>query len=118
MSRWLEQLRKVKQPGVKTVGTHNTTHRSKSMSAPPEVAAENSGRHIADAENTDTLPHLPWQLERLLSAAGSSVLEIELPGVQDVTRYTMAWGCAYLTGDRDEALRRLWQVYRAWEGVK
>lgn len=51
------------------------------MSAPPEMAAENSGRHITKAGNTDTLPHLPWQLERLLSAAGSSVLELELPGV-------------------------------------
>lgn len=65
----------------------------------------------------DTLPRLPWQLERLLSAAGSNVLTADLPGVPDVGAYALAWGCAYLTGDRAEAERRLWQVYRAWQGV-
>lgn len=65
----------------------------------------------------DTLPRLPWQLERLLSAAGSDTLTVSLPGVPDAPRYTLAWGAAYLTGDRDEALRRLWGVYRAWQGV-
>lgn len=64
-----------------------------------------------------TLPCLPWQLERVLSAASSNVLNAKLPGVPDVGRYTLAWGCSYLTGDRDEAEQRLWQVYRAWKGV-
>lgn len=62
-----------------------------------------------------TLPRLPWQLERLLSAAASGVLRCELRGVQDVSCYTLAWGCSYLTGDRNEALRRLWELYEAWK---
>jgi hypothetical protein len=65
----------------------------------------------------DTLPRLPWQLERLVSAASSNALELELRGVHDLNRYTMAWAAAYLTGDRDEALARLWAVHRAWQGV-
>lgn len=72
---------------------------------------------LRDLAAPDTLPCLPWQLKRLLSAAGSNVLTAELPGVRDVGRYTLAWGCAYLTGDRAEAERRLWQVYQAWQGV-
>lgn len=36
------------------------------------------------AKKPDTLPRLPWELERLLSAAGSNVLTAELPGVPDV----------------------------------
>lgn len=64
----------------------------------------------------DTLPRLPWQLERLLSAASSGVLTAGLPGVPDVPDYTLSLGCSYLVGDRDEATRRLWQVYEAWQG--
>jgi predicted metallopeptidase len=40
-----------------------------------------------------------------------------MPGVHDLNRYTMAWAAAYLTGDRDEALARLWAVHRAWQGL-
>lgn len=72
---------------------------------------------LKDLTAPDTLPRLPWQLERLLSAAGSGVLTADLPSVPDVPRYTLAWGCSYLTGDRAEAERRLWQVYRIWKGV-
>jgi hypothetical protein len=38
-------------------------------------------------------------------------------GAPDLGRYTLAWAAAYLTGDRDEALARLWAVHRAWQGV-
>ncbi len=69
------------------------------------------------AKRPDALPRLPWQLERLLGAASNDLLTADLPGVPDIGRYTLAWGCAYLTGDRTEAERRLWQVYRAWQGV-
>lgn len=75
------------------------------------------GVSAVEKNETDTLPRLPWQLERLLSAAASNVLTVELPGVPDVPRYALAWGCAYLTGDRSEALSRLWQVYRAWQST-
>jgi hypothetical protein len=62
-----------------------------------------------------TVPRLPWQLERLISAASSGVLSFTLSGVPDVNRYSAVWACAYLTGDKDEALKRLWEVYEAWE---
>ena len=70
----------------------------------------------------DTLPRLPWQLERLLNAASSDLLPKDTTTlgdglVTDLNRYTLAWGCTYLVGDRDEALRRLWQAHRAWRGV-
>ncbi len=66
----------------------------------------------------DTLPRLPWELERLLSAAClDEPLGADVRGVLDPNRYALAWGAAYLVGDRDEALGRLWQVYRAWRGV-
>lgn len=65
----------------------------------------------------DAVPRLPWQLEALLRAATSNVLTAELPGVPDTGRYVLAWGCAYLVSDRDEAEQRLWAVYRAWKGV-
>lgn len=63
-----------------------------------------------------TVPRLPWQLERLVNAAASDSLKgVTLPGIHDEVRYTLAWTTSYLVGDRDEALRRLWQVYRAWQ---
>ena len=70
----------------------------------------------------DTLPRLPWQLERLISAACADVLPqstVTLPSglVPDLGRYVLGWGCSYLTGDRVEAERRLWEVYRIWQGV-
>ena len=64
---------------------------------------------------SNVIPRLPWQLERLLSAAASGVLHCELPGVPDASHYALAWGCAYLTGDKDDALRRLWQLHAAWK---
>ncbi len=36
-----------------------------------------------------TAPAYPWQLERLVSAASSNVLEIELRGVPGPNRYTL-----------------------------
>jgi hypothetical protein len=70
--------------------------------------------------NAATLPCLPWQLERLVRAASSDLLPegstMLKPGlVTDLNRYTLSWAAAYLTGDRDEALSRLWQVRRAWQ---
>ncbi len=70
-----------------------------------------SAELLRDLTAPGTLPRLPWQLERLLSAAASNVLAVM--GVPDAPRYVLAWGCSYLTGNRDEALSRLWAVYRA-----
>lgn len=68
----------------------------------------------------NTLPRLPWQLDRLVQAASSDLLpqrSLTMPEgfVTDLNRYVMAWGCSYLTGDRDEALRRLWRVHSKWQ---
>lgn len=83
--------------------------------AAPSVPFEHDGT----AE--DDLPRLPWQLERLVSAASSDLLPKEpvmLPSglVPDLNRYALAWAVTYLVGDRQEALSRLWQVRRAWQG--
>lgn len=77
---------------------------------------------LRDLTAPDAPPRLPWQLERLISAACADVLPkdtVTLPSgiVPDLGRYTLAWGCAYLVSDRAEAKRRLWQVYRAWQVV-
>jgi hypothetical protein len=66
-------------------------------------------------EKKSTVPRLPWQLERLLHAASSGVLRLHITGVPDTTRYVLAWGCEYLAGDSQEALKRLWEVYQAWQ---
>jgi hypothetical protein len=73
---------------------------------------------FTNAPSGEVIPSLPWQLAGLLRAAGSKQLTISLKGVPDVCLYTLAWGVAYLVGDRDEALARLWQVYMAWQEGK
>lgn len=65
-----------------------------------------------------SVPRLPWQLERLVSAASSHVLNFTMPHVGNVNHHTAAWACAYLTGDRGEAIKRLWEVYAAWQQDK
>jgi hypothetical protein len=72
---------------------------------------------LKDLTAPDTLPRLPWQLERLVSAASSDNLDVTMFGVYDLNRYTLGWAAAYLTGGRDEALARLWAVHRAWQGL-
>ena len=100
---------KLSEPkGVQSAKEANKANKaSQTLLTPPEALRNKS----------DTVSRLPWQLERLLSAASSGVLSADLPGVPDVPRYTLGWGCSYLVGDRAEATRRLWQVYRAWQGV-
>lgn len=77
---------------------------------------------ILPEKTADTLRRLPWQLERLVSAACADVLPndpvmLSSGLVPNLNRYVLAWGCSYLVSDRLEAERRLWQVYRAWQGV-
>ena len=57
-----------------------------------------------------TIPRLPWQLERLVMAASHNLLTFSIKGVINQNHYVMAWACAYLAGDRQEALKRLWAV--------
>jgi hypothetical protein len=65
-----------------------------------------------------TVPRLPWQLERLVCAASNGSLNIYVRGVADVNRYVQAWACSYLTSDKDESLKRLWEVYNTWQQSK
>jgi hypothetical protein len=77
---------------------------------------------LRDLAAPDSVPKLPWQLERLLSAANSGQLpqgmqHLESGLVFDLSAYALACGASYLIGDREEALRRLWQAHRAWQGT-
>ena len=120
-SRWLDHTPTAsksseprQEPTDKTCkGPTPDTAELKATKPKPTQGAAPSG--VALAAKPDTLPRLPWQLERLLSAASSGVLAADLPGVPDVPHYTLSWGCSYLVGDRAEALRRLWRVHAAWQ---
>ncbi len=79
-----------------------------------EASEKKKGIEIAGRGNS--LPGLPFALERLVSAASSNLLAgFTFDGVPDINRYVMAWACCYLVGDRDEALNRLRQVQIARE---
>lgn len=112
-SRWLAYAPvEDKPPEAATEATDETTE-----SLEPE---SNEVLHAAPVPTLATLPPLPWQLERLVSAASSDLLPkdpLMLPSglVPDMNRYTLAWAASYLVGDRQEALSRLWQVRRAWQ---
>lgn len=65
------------------------------------------------------IPRLPWQLERLICAAGSNQLPkdpvmLTAGLITDMNRYTLACASAYLMGDRGVALQRLWELRRVW----
>jgi hypothetical protein len=62
-----------------------------------------------------TIPRLPWQLERLIAAACSGVLVLDIRGIPDTKRYVQAWGCEYLVGDKAESQKRLWEIYAHWQ---
>lgn len=68
----------------------------------------------------DTIPRLPWQLERLVNAASSGLLPdgaVQLPEslTSDLNSYVLTWSATYLTtSDREHCLSRLWAAYRAW----
>lgn len=71
---------------------------------------------LRDAIMPGSVPRLPSELEALLRAASlDEPLPTDVRGVFDLNRYTLAWGCSYLIGDRNEALGRLWRVYEAWQ---
>ena len=95
-----------------------------SVSSPtPSEPCSASIQGVAIPSGPDTIPRLPWQLERLLSAANSGQLPQGKQYVQglglvfDLGTFTLACAASYLVGDRDAALERLWQVHRSWQGV-
>lgn len=85
-----------------------------------ELLRTHKAELLRDLTAADTVPRLPWQLDRLISAASSDLLPkdpLMLPSglITDPNRYTLALAASYLTGDRQAALSRLWQVRRAWQ---
>lgn len=108
-SRWLDFAPPTEQGSDTPKNTPSKTDKSPQPTPPPE------------SPDAETLPRLPWQLERLISAACADVLPQDpmmLPSglVPNLNRYTLGWAAAYLTSDRQEALSRLWQVRRVWQG--
>jgi hypothetical protein len=83
------------------------------VSTPLEGFPKNTGTQQVRQQEQSL--RLPWQLERLLQAASSGVLTIGVTGIPDTNRYVMAWACEYLAGDKQEALKRLWEVYDLWQ---
>jgi hypothetical protein len=76
--------------------------------------AKQKGVRLKD--RPDTIPRLPFALERLVSAASSDQLTgFSFDGVLDINSYVRAWACAYLVGDQQHALDRLNQVQTARE---
>jgi hypothetical protein len=66
-----------------------------------------------------TRPALPPALIPLVQAACNDLLPglVRTPQglIPDLNRYTMAWGCVYLTGDTEHALEHLWLAHEAWK---
>lgn len=116
-SRWLGYAPNKEAVKEKSLETPKNVPSKTDKSPEPKPAPA-----LEVAPSAGILPRLPWQLERLISAACADVLPKDtttLPDglVPDLNRYVLAWGCSYLVSDRVEAERRLWQVYRAWQGV-
>jgi len=70
-----------------------------------------------------SLERLPTALERMVRAASNDALPTgltQLPSglVMDVNTYVTRWACCYLTGDTQEASRRLLEAYTALHGGK
>jgi hypothetical protein len=67
-----------------------------------------------------SLERLPHELEALIRAATNNSLPagtvtLESGLCADLSRYVLAWGCAYLLHSPD-ALGRLWTAWKAWRG--
>jgi hypothetical protein len=82
-----------------------------------DVNSHNSQFSHPEADKA-VIPRLPWQLERLVSAAASNLLsDVPIRGVVNTNHYVMAWGCAYLAGAHKQALERLWHVHNVWNAL-
>ena len=91
---------------------NQTIARSK-LSGHLEVGIPNTGT------NRVILERLPWELERLVSAASNGILpsgsfKLESGTVPDLERYVLAWTGAYILGDTVQALSRLWEAQKVW----
>jgi hypothetical protein len=74
-------------------------------------------------ENERAVPRLPWELERLVSAASNGRLpqgsvKLEAGLVPDLERFVLGWAAAYVLGATEEAQQRLWDAWRSWQGSR
>ncbi len=85
----------------------------------PIVEAPVPQQGVTIPSTSRIIARLPHELERLIAAADHLPKgPVELPSglVTDLRGYVTAWAMAYLTGDRTEALRRLWEAHSARHG--
>jgi hypothetical protein len=66
-----------------------------------------------------SLVQLPFELEALIRAASNNSLPagtvtLETGLCADLNRFVLAWGCSYLTGGFEDALKALWTAHKAW----
>ena len=95
----------------------NTLHCSTGLSTEDAALIKAHKQELIEylAPHTNCIPALPWQLRNLLSAASSKTLAVSIDGVTNVSNYVLAYGSDYLTGDRENALSKLWAVYSTWQ---
>jgi len=97
------------------------------LESPVKVLVQ--GEELAPEKHQNTvntpllLERLPNALERMVRAASNDALPsglTSLPSglVMDVNAYVTRWACCYLTGDTQEASRRLLEAYTALHGGK
>jgi len=78
-------------------------------------------KHQNTLNTPSSLERLPNALERMVRAASNDALATgpaKLPSglVMDLNAYITRWACCYLTGDTQEASRRLLEAYTALHG--
>lgn len=71
----------------------------------------------------EAIPRLPWELERLVSAASNSVLpfgthQLSSGVVPSLEKFVLGWAAAYLCGATTDALNQLWDVWTLWQDSK
>lgn len=74
----------------RSIAARDAQRGSAGLAGPTEVSEKIKEIEIASLENS--LPRLPFALERLVSAASSNLLTgFTFDGVPDINRYVMAW---------------------------
>ena len=121
MSRALHLIAELAKHGVSVSVSGDKLKLSGTQAPPPELL-ELFHKH-KDAlrvclEDKGKVPRLPWQLERLIRATCQGEVSVNLRGVHDPNRYTLAWAAEYLCGDRREALSRLWEIHDVWQAKR
>ena len=118
MSRVLYLIAELTKHGV-SVSISGDKLKLSGTQAPPAGLLELFHKHKdalrAHLKDEGKVPRLPWQLERLIRATCQGEVKVNVPGVHDINRYTLAWVAEYLCGDRSEALNRLWEVHNVWQ---